>query len=89
KVDNINKHYVITSFLSKTKRGNIEGLYYVLWDKQLNKELLNATHIFDAEFREDAKGEGSIKSAFNDYFLKNLIMRKDGGFIVIAESAYT
>lgn len=89
KVDNINKHYVITSFLSKTKRGNIEGLYYTLWDKQLNKELLNATHIFDAEFREDAKGEGSIKSAFNDYFLKNLIMRKDGGFIVIAESAYT
>lgn len=89
KVDNINKHYVITSFLSKTKRGNIEGLYYTLWDKQLNKELLNATHIFDAEFREDAKGEGSSKSAFNDYFLKNIIMRKDGGFIVIAEAAYT
>lgn len=89
KVDNINKHYVITSFLSKAKRGNIEGLYYVLWDKQLNKELLNAAHLFDAEFREDAKGEGSSKAAFNDYFLKNIIMRRDGGFIVIAESAYT
>lgn len=89
KVDNINKHYVITSFLSKTKRGNIEGLYYVLWDKQQNKELLNTAYLFDAAFREDAKGEGSSKASFNDYFLKNIIMRKDGGFIVIAESAYT
>jgi hypothetical protein len=89
KVDNINKHYVITSFLSKTKRGNIEGLYYTLWDKAQNKEILNATTIFTDEFRDDAKGEGSMKTAFNDYFLKNIILRGDGGFIVISESAYT
>lgn len=89
KADNINKHYVITSFLSKLRRGNIEGLYYVLWDKMQNREILNATTVFSDEFREDAKGEGASKLAFNDYFLKNVIMRKDGGFIVIAESAYT
>ncbi len=89
KVDNFNKHYVLTSFLSKIKRGNIEGLYYVLWDKQQNKELLNATTLFTDEFREDARGEGNTKTAFNDYFLKNVILRKDGGFIVVSESAYT
>ncbi len=89
KVDNINKHYVITSFLSKAKRGNIEGLYYTLWDKTQNKEILNATTLFSDEFREDAKGEGSSKMAFNDYFLKHVILRRDGGFIVLAESAYT
>lgn len=89
KVDNVNKHYVITSFQSKTKRGNIEGLYYVLWDKIQNKELLNATTVFTDEFREDARGESNTKTAFNDYFLKNIILRKDGGFIVVAESAYT
>jgi hypothetical protein len=50
---------------------------------------LNATTIFSEEFREDAKAEGGSKSAFNDYFLKNVIVRKDGGFIIIAESAYT
>ncbi len=89
KADNINKHYVITSFLSKQRRGNIEGLYYLLWDKLQNKEMLNATTVFSDEFREDAKGEGGSKTAFNDFFLKNVIMRKDGGFIVVAESAYT
>lgn len=89
KVDNINKHYVITSFLSKTKRGNIEGLYYVLWDKAMNKEMMNATTVFSDEFKEDAKGQGNLKSAFNDYFLKNIILRRDGGFIVVSEAAYT
>ncbi len=89
KADNLNKHYVITSFVSKQRRGNIEGLYYSLWDKTMNKELMNATTIFSEEFRDDAKGESGIKTAFNDYFLKNLILRKDGGFIIVAESAYT
>jgi hypothetical protein len=51
--------------------------------------LLNATTVFSDEFREDAKGEGGSKTAFNDYFLKNIILRKDGGFIIISESAYT
>lgn len=89
RTDNINKHYIITSFFSKAKRGNIEGLYYTLWDKVQNKELLNATTVFSDDFREDAKGEGGSKTAFNDYFLKNIILRKDGGFIIISESAYT
>jgi hypothetical protein len=89
KVDNINKHYIITSFLSKQRRGSIDGLYYVLWDKTVNKEMLNATTLFTEEFREDAKGENSSKNAFNDYFLKNVILRKDGGFIVVAESVYS
>jgi hypothetical protein len=89
KADNINKHYLITSYFTRTRRGNIEGLYYTLWDKVQNKEMLNATTVFSDEFREDAKGEGSSKTAFNDYFLKNIILRKDGGFIIISESAYT
>lgn len=89
KADNINKHYIVSSFFSKLRRGNIEGLYYSLWDKLTNKEVMNATTVFSDEFREDAKAEGGSKSAFNDFFLKNMIVRRDGGFIVVAESAYT
>ncbi len=89
KIDNKNKHYLITSFYSKLKRGNIEGLYYTLWDIAGNRELLNAATTFSDEYREDVRGQNTIKSAFNDYYLKNLILRKDGGFMVIAESFYT
>ncbi|SJZ38117.1 hypothetical protein [Sediminibacterium ginsengisoli] len=89
KVDNLNKHYVITSFFSKTRRGNIDGLYYYLWDKQLRSEILTASTTFSDEFRADAKGDRGLKTAFNDFFLKNIVVRKDGGFMVAAESAYT
>jgi len=88
KIDNKNQHFLITSFYSKIKRGNIDGLYYTLWDIPANKELVNAVTTFSEEFREDARSQNSLKSAFNDFYLKNLILRKDGGFMVIAESAY-
>lgn len=88
KIDNLNKKILITSFFSKQKRGNIDGLYYTLWDKTNGTELLNATTVFSDEFRSDVKGEGSTKTAFNDFYLKNLILRRDGGFMMIAESAY-
>lgn len=89
KVDNLNKHYLLCSFFSKTRRGNMEGLYYCLWDKQQAKEMLTATTVFSDEFRADARGDGNLKTAFNDFFLKNIVLRKDGGFLVMAESAYT
>lgn len=89
KADNVNKHYIITSFFSKKRRGDIEGLYYYLWDKQQNKEILTAATVLSDEFRVDAKGDGNVKAAFNDFFLKNIILRKDGGFLIVSESAYT
>lgn len=89
KVDNVNKHYLVTSFGSKQRRGNIDGLYCFLYDKIARKELLNTSITFSDELRAEAKSDGSVKMAFNDYFLHNIIMRKDGGFIIAAESVYT
>lgn len=89
KVDNINKHYLICSFYSKQRRGNIDGLYYAVWDKFQNKELATMNTIFTDDFRADARSEGNIKSAFNDFFLKNIILKKDGGFFIAAEAAYS
>ena len=89
KVDNVNRHYLITSFYSKSKRGNVDGLYCSLWDKKTGSILANNNTLFSDELRNDAKGDGSIKTAFNDYFLQNIVMRKDGGFAIAAESVYT
>jgi hypothetical protein len=30
-----------------------------------------------------------VRIAFNDYFIKNIIIKKDGGYLLIAESQYT
>jgi hypothetical protein len=89
KVDNYNKHFLVTSFYSKQRRGNVDGLFCYLWDKNEKKVLVSSAALFSEELRNNARGDNSLKAAFNDYFLRNIIMRRDGGFIIAAEAAYT
>ena len=89
KIDNHNNHYVITSFYSNQRRSNIQGLYVFFWDKNSSKSISSNTILFSDELRNDAKGSNSNKTAFNNYFLRNLIMMGDGGLIIGAESLYT
>ena len=89
KVDNFNKRYFITSFLYKQRRSNIEGFYFYIWDKSALKPAIENTVIFSDELKREARGEANAKMAFNDYFIKNIIIRRDGGFIIGSESFYT
>lgn len=89
KVDNFNKRYILTSFYFNERRGNIDGLYFYVWDKTTDQPFMEKTVAFTDEFRKEARGDASIKMAFNDYFVKNIITRKDGGFIIGAECYYT
>ncbi|MCW3115725.1 MAG: hypothetical protein JWR18_4121 [Segetibacter sp.] len=89
KVDNYNKHYIISSFFSTSRRGNIEGLFTCIWDKAADVAKSTVSFEFNESLRVDAKGDNSLKSAFNDYFIRNLIVRKDGGFLLAAESFFS
>ncbi len=87
--DNFNKRYFISSFYFSQRRGNVEGYYFYIWDKDKRQAVIENTLPFTDELRREAKGNSSIKAAFNDYFIKNIIPRKDGGFIIASESSYT
>src|SRR3954451_10874489 len=89
KIDNVNKRFLLTSFYSKAKRGNIDGIYCILWDKAKAHEVYTTTTTFSEEMRNDAKSEGSPKTAFNDFYVQNILIKKDGGFAIAAESVYT
>ena len=89
KINNANRHYLITSYFSKTKRGNIDGLFCSLWDAQLQKEVFNKATTFSNEFRASAKTDGNSRAALNDFFLQDIVMRKDGGFVIASEAAYS
>jgi hypothetical protein len=41
------------------------------------------------DIRKEAKGDANVKTAFNDYFIRNVIVRKDGGFLIGTEAYYT
>jgi hypothetical protein len=89
KVDNFNKRYFLTSFYYKERRGNIDGFYFYVWDKETSKAEMEHTVVFGDELRKDAKGDANLKMAFNDYFIRNIIIKKDGGFIIGSEAFYT
>ncbi len=89
KVDNYNKRYFLTSFYYKQRRGNIDGFYFYVWDKASAQPIMQNILTFSEELRKEAKGDANIKMAFNDYFIKNVIIKRDGGFIIGSEAYYT
>jgi hypothetical protein len=90
KVDNTNRRYLFTAFYYKQKRGNVEGLYTVVWDKATDGILKETTIDFSDELRKQAKGpDANLRLAFNDYFISDIIIKKDGGYLLTSESMYT
>ncbi|HET6767720.1 MAG TPA: hypothetical protein VFH08_09985 [Chitinophagaceae bacterium] len=89
KVDNANKRYLLSAFYYTQKRGNIEGLYFLALNRISWQPELEKSFVFTEDLRQEAKGESNMKMAFNDYFIRNIIIKKDGGFLIDAESYYT
>jgi hypothetical protein len=89
KADNTNKRILLNAFYYKQKRGNIEGLYSLLWNKTDNTKIREISSLFGEELRANAKGQdASVRIAFNDLFIKNIIVRKDGGYLIVSESEF-
>ena len=87
KFDNYNKRIITTSLFYKQKRGNVEGLYSMIWDHTTGIKVGETSFPFNDSLRIDARGEnGSLKAAFNDYFINHIIAAQDGGFLVAMES---
>jgi hypothetical protein len=90
KVDNANKRFFVTSFYYTKKRGDVEGFYFYVWDKATRQPVLQNSVALNEELRREARGGNtSVKSAFNDYFIRNIIVKRDGGFLINTESYYT
>lgn len=90
KVDNNNKRYILSGFYYKQRRGNIEGLYSVVWDKNTDSRIGEKVTIFNDELRAQAKStDANLRMAFNDFFIKHVITKRDGGYLLVSESLYT
>jgi len=81
---------LLSAFYYNQKRGNIEGLYFLVMNKHSWQPELEKSFVFNEDLRQEGRGESnSMKTAFNDYFIRNIIIKKDGGFLVDAEAYYT
>ncbi len=89
KVDNVNKRYVLNSFYYNERRGNIAGIYTAIWDVNADSTRIHIFTPLADSIRSAAKEKGSLKYAFNDYFIRNILLKKDGGYLLVAEDYST
>jgi len=88
KIDNQNKHYVINSLYYTKRRGNVEGIFTAVWDIDSKQMITQNFQALGDSVRVAAKTNGNNKTALNDYFIRDVILKKDGGFILTAEDYY-
>jgi hypothetical protein len=73
KVDNLNQRYILTSLYSDERKSGIDGCFFYVWDKQSRQPLVNSLHEFTDELRQEAKGNATTRTAFNDFFIRQII----------------
>jgi hypothetical protein len=89
KIDNLNKRYFLNSFYYKKSRGNIEGLLNYIWNKAENKIFMSAFTPIGDSIRDEARISGQLRSALDDFFIRQVFAKKDGGFLLTAEDYST
>jgi hypothetical protein len=85
KVDNVNKKYLLNTFYYSERRGNIEGVFTSIWDVKGDSSYAAVFTEFGDSLRALAKVSGNKKFTFNDFFIRNIILKKDGSYILTAE----
>ncbi|MCO6496100.1 MAG: hypothetical protein J5I50_00420 [Chitinophagaceae bacterium] len=89
KIDNLNTNYILNSFYYLKKRGNAEGLFTAVIDEETDNQISGVFAKIDDSMRASIKKKGSDKTALNDFFIRNVILKRDGGFLLMAEDFYT
>lgn len=74
KIDNTNQRYLLTSLYYKERKGNIDGYYFYVWDTKTGEPYVDTVYTFPEDLRRDARGDASFKGAFNDFFVRNIII---------------
>lgn len=87
KIDNNNNRIYIGGFYSDKKNGNYDGIQYTYFDITAGTFKNYKATPFDERMRNTA-GESNKRKAFNDYRVNNMIIKNDGGLIMMSEDVY-
>lgn len=87
KMDNVNNRVYIGGFYSEKKNGNYEGVLFGYYDVPAGALQNHKMIAFDDRLK-NASGERNTKRAFNDYQVRQLIVKNDGGFVMISEDYF-
>jgi len=89
RADNIHKKYILTSFYYAPGSHNLTGLATLVWDKQKRDLAAKEFQAISNPIRLEARSDFSSPDQIINYFyLRQVIPRKDGGFVVLAEMCF-
>ncbi len=86
KIDNLNNHYFVNTFFYTQRRGNIQGLYTLVIDAYSLDTIRSAFNVFPDSIRSVINKDGQFRAAFDDLFIRETIVKKDGGFLLTTEN---
>ena len=85
KIDNLNKHYIFNSFFYSQQPTNIKGLFTTVINAVSMDNLKSVFNVFPDSIRAKVNSDGQYKTAFDNFFIRQTIVKKDGGFILTTE----
>ncbi|MFT3904207.1 MAG: hypothetical protein QM727_13610 [Niabella sp.] len=88
KVDDVNKRVLLASYFSQSKKGNIDGIYVAAFGKNGNRDF-ERTITFTEELKKKVKSRSSVREAFNNQFINQIITQDNGAFTISSEALYT
>ncbi len=87
-VDNQKKRYILSSFYSRRPEGDIEGLFCLVRDASRQQPDKTSLTVLADSLRIGIR-KGAIKTMFNEYYLQEMHLRKDGSFTIEAQQLRT
>lgn len=89
KIDNLNRNFLVNSFYYGTRRGSVEGLFTAMLDMDGKDPIKGAFNRFSDSLRIKINSSEQYKFVFDNLSPRNIIIKKNGGFIIVAEDFYT
>jgi hypothetical protein len=86
KIDNLNGRVYFGGFYSNKKNGNFNGIIYAAYDIATGTYASKKFIPFDAELAQTV--DGKSKYSFDNFQVRQLIAKNDGGFVLVSESEY-
>lgn len=87
KIDNVNNKVYFGGFYSDKKNGRFDGFIYAAFDIATDTFSTRRFIPFDNEIISKANSNKRNYS-FDNYMVRQLIVKNDGGFVLVAESQY-
>jgi len=86
--DNINHRLVVAGFYSEQTTYGVSGVFYISLSEDSLKESSIYSTPFSALFLQKFAADRKNKSELVNYSIDRLILRKDGGAVIVAESFF-